>query len=334
MSNIQVLDCTLRDGGYVNEWAFGDKNAQEIARLISQTGVDYFEVGFIKLCDYVKDIIQFNQMEQVTRLFKPTKQKLSMIVEVGYGYPVTSFPDRSEDTVDLVRVIMWKRMLKEGLEYCKELKKRGYEVGVQATRTEQYSLEEFAELIEMFNEVNPKAIYIVDTFGLLTKDHLFEYARIADEHLGDGIRLGYHAHNNLQQAFSNAQAMCEENWKHDIMLDASVLGMGRGAGNLCLELLLKYLNETRGCNYSIEQLYEVADKYLMKFYQESPWGYSMPYFLSAMNGRNPSFVHYLEHKGLSIQQISTVFSLMKERNVGITFDTKMCDGIIEEVTLD
>ena len=183
----------------------------------------------------------------------------------------------------------------------------------------------------MFNEVNPKAIYIVDTFGLLTKDHLFEYAHIADEHLGNGIRLGYHAHNNMQQAFSNTRAMCEENWKHDIMLDASVLGMGRGAGNLCLELLMKYLNETRGCHYSIDQLYEVADKYLMKFYQESPWGYSMPYFLSAKNGRNPSYVHYMEHKGLTIQQISTVFSLMRERGVGITYDTRMCDEIINEV---
>lgn len=328
MNNIQVLDCTLRDGGYVNEWAFGDEKAQQIARLITQTGVDYFEVGFIKLCDYVKNIIQFNHMEQVTKLFKPTKQKLSMIVEVGYGYPVTSFPERSEDTVDLVRVIMWKRMLKEGLEYCKELKRRGYEVGVQATRTEQYSKEEFAALIDMFNEVNPKAIYIVDTFGLLTKDHLFDYARIADEHLADGIRLGYHAHNNMQQAFSNAQAMCEANWKHDIMLDASVLGMGRGAGNLCLELLMKYLNESRGCNYSIDYLYEVADKYLMKFYQESPWGYSMPYFLSAKNGRNPSYVHYMERKGLSIQQIAKVYSLMRERNLGITYDENMCNSLI------
>ena len=331
MSNIQVLDCTLRDGGYVNEWAFGDENAQEIARLISQTGVDYFEVGFIKLCDYVKDIIQFNHMDQVTKLFKPTRQKLSMIVEVGYGYPVTLFPERSENTVDLVRVIMWKRMLKEGLEYCKELKKRGYEVGVQATRTEQYSMVEFADLVEMFNEVDPKAIYIVDTFGLLTQEHLLNYALVADEHLKDGVRLGYHAHNNMQQAFSNAKAMCEENWRHDIMLDASVLGMGRGAGNLCLELLLRYLNEMQGCNYSIEPIYEVAGKYLMRYYQESPWGYSIPFFLSAVNGRNPSYVHYMERKGLSIQQIAKVFSLMKERNVGITFDTDMCDKILSNL---
>lgn len=330
MGNIKVLDCTLRDGGYVNEWKFGFENAQSIARLINETGVDYFETGFIKLCDYTKDVIQFNQMNQITQLFKPSSHRLSLIVEVGYGYPVTSFPERSDKTVDLVRVVMWKRMLKEGLDYCKELKKRGYEVSVQATRIEQYSNDEFVGLVDMFNAVNPNALYIVDTFGLLTKERLFEYAEIADKKLNDGIVLGYHAHNNMQQAFSNAKAMCETQWEHDIMLDASVMGMGRGAGNLCLELLLNYLNDRHGCNYTISPLYEVADKYLKPFCQESAWGYSMPYMLSAINGRNPSYVHYMQHKGLSIKQMETLFELMREKGVGITFDTEMCDNMINE----
>ena len=132
VNKIKILDCTLRDGGYVNDWQFGDQNAKEITQLISISGVDYVEVGFIKLCDYIKDKIQFDSMEQVANLFKPSSSKLSLIVEVGYGYPVTAFPEHSESTVDLVRVIMWKRMLKEGLEYCRILKQKGYEVSVQS----------------------------------------------------------------------------------------------------------------------------------------------------------------------------------------------------------
>lgn len=330
-NKVEILDCTLRDGGYVNDWQFGDNAAKDIVRLLSQTNVDYVEVGFIKLCDYVANKIQFNKMDQITKLFKPTKQKLSLIVEVGYGYPVSSFPERSENTVDLVRVIMWKRMLKEGMDYCRELKKRGYEVGVQATRTEQYSDEEFADFIEMFNEINPKAIYIVDTFGLLTKNDLLKYATIADKHLADGIRMGYHAHNNMQQAFSNAIAFTEKEWKHDIMLDASVMGMGRGAGNLPLELYFKYQNETNNYNYQIEQLYEIVDKYLMKFYKDTPWGYSIPYLLSALNGRNPSYVDYLINKNLTTSQISIIFNEMQKREVGITYDTTMCDSLIKEL---
>lgn len=330
-NDIKILDCTLRDGGYVNDWQFGDDVAQDICQLISQTGVDYFEVGFIKLCDYVQDKIQFSEMSQITNLFKPTKQKLSLIVEVGYGYPVSAFPEHSENTVDLVRVIMWKRMLKEGLEYCRQLKQKGYEVSVQATRTEQYSLGEFADVCKMFNEINPDALYIVDTFGLLTKEELLEYATVADQNLASVIRLGYHAHNNMQQAFSNAVAFMEHPWQHNIMLDASVYGMGRGAGNLCMELLLQYMNEKQGGMYDVTPLYEIMDKYLMPFYEKSPWGYSMPYQLSAISGRNPSYVSYMLKQGLSILQIAKVFQIMREEGVGITYDEEMCNEIIKSL---
>jgi len=330
-TKVKILDCTLRDGGYVNDWQFGDDNAKNICRLIGLTGIDYFEVGFIKLCDYVKDKIQFSEMSQITNLFRPTKQKLSLIVEVGYGYPVSAFPSRSEKTVDLVRVIMWKRMLKEGLEYCRQLKQKGYEVSVQATRTEQYSLEEFADVCKMFSEINPDALYIVDTFGLLTKEKLMEYATIADKNLATGIRLGYHAHNNMQQAFSNAVAFMEHQWQHDLMLDASVYGMGRGAGNLCLELLLQYLNEMKGEKHDVAPLYEIMDKYLMPFYEKSPWGYSMPYQLSAINGRNPSYVGFMQSKGLTIEQMAKVYQMMREQGVGITYDEELCNKLIKTI---
>lgn len=329
-NNIKILDCTLRDGGYVNDWQFGDDNAKDICRLIGQTGVDYIELGFIKLCDYVKDKLEFSEMSQVTHLFKPSNQNFSIMVEVGYGYPISAFPEHSENTVDLVRVIMWKRMLKEGLDYCRQLKQKGYKVGVQATRTDQYTLGEFADVCKMFSEINPDALYIVDTFGLLTKEKLLEYANVADKNLASGVRLGYHAHNNMQQAFSNAVAFMEHPWQHDIMLDASVCGMGRGAGNLCLELLLQYMNE-RGGKYEVAPLYEVMDKYLNPFYKKSPWGYSMPYQLSAINGRNPSYVAFMNEKGLTIPQIAKIYQMMREKGVGITYDEAMCDELINTI---
>lgn len=330
-NKIKILDCTLRDGGYVNDWQFGDQNAKDIAQLVAKSAVDYVEVGFIKLCDYVQDKIQFNSMEQVTDLFKPSTTKLSLIVEVGYGYPVTAFPEYSESTVDLVRVIMWKRMLKEGLEYCRILKQKGYEVSVQATRTEQYTLEEFAEVCQMFNEIEPDALYIVDTFGLLTKEQLLEYAEVADKHLMSTITLGYHAHNNMQQAYINAVAFIEHQWKRDIMIDASVFGMGRGAGNLCLELILQYLNQYHAKNYNIPQLYDVMDKYLSPIFQQTPWGYSMPYQLSAIYGRNPSYVGFMQSRGVTISQMDQVFKMMKANNVGITYDEEMCNLLINQL---
>ncbi len=331
MNSIQVLDCTLRDGGYINDWRFGDKNAQEIVRLVSESGVDYTELGFIRLCEYEKDKMEFSEMEQIKRLFRPSSRKLSAMVEIGYGYPVSSFPQRSEDTVDLVRLVVWKRMIKECSEYAKALLDKGYEVGIQATRVEQYDEKEFESFVKTFSPLSPKGIYIVDTFGLLTKEKLLEYAAIADSYLGKGICIGYHAHNNMQQAFTNMVALTEKEWNHPLMLDASILGMGRGAGNLCLELFEKYLNERFGGYYNLEPLYEAADKYIIPIYEKSKWGYSIPYLLSAKNGRNPAYVNYLLDKGLDCRQMSVLFSEMKRRDVGIIYDTNMCDELIAEL---
>lgn len=328
MNKIYVLDCTLRDGGYINDWRFGDDNAREIVNLVSASGVDVAELAFIKLCKYEKDKIEFSDMKQITKLFRPSRHKLSVMVEIGYGYPVTSFPDRSEDTVDMVRLVVWKRMIKESFEYAKSLLAKGYEVGIQATRIEQYNDEEFKGFVQLFGQLSPRGIYIVDTFGLLTKQRLLEYATIADRYLAEGVCIGYHAHNNMQQAFSNMVAITEHPWNHPLMLDASIMGMGRGAGNLCLELLEKYLNENFQKSFDVAPLYKAADKYIIPIYREQTWGYSIPYLLSARNGRNPSYVNYLLKKGLTCEQMSILFSEMKKKDVGIIYDTKMCDELL------
>lgn len=329
---IHVLDCTLRDGGYVNNWRFGDNNSRNIVTLNGQSGVEYVELAFIRLCDYVKDKLEFSDMSQISSLFCPSETKLAAMVEIGYGYPVSSFPVRSEKTVDLVRLVIWKRLINEGLEYAKALVDKGYEVAIQATRSDQYTLEEFAGFVRCFSALGIKAVYIVDTFGLFDKERLLAYAQVADENLADGVRLGYHAHNNMQQAFSNAVAFCEHLWRHELMIDASVMGIGRGAGNLCLELLLKCLNENFGQKYQTDPLYECAGRYVRPIYEKSPWGYSVPYLLSAENGCNPSFVTPLVESGLSYPQIAAVFKRMRECAGGIRFDMDFCGKIVREVT--
>ena len=331
MNKIHVLDCTLRDGGYVNDWQFGDENSRQIVDYVTRSGVDYAELAFIRLCDYQTDKMEFSHMDQITKIFRPSSYPLAAMVEIGYGYPVESFPCDSENTVDLIRLVIWKRMMKESYEYARRLIEKGYKVGIQATRTEQYTFAEFAEFARYFSSLQPTAVYIVDTFGLLTKEKLLKYATIADDNLGDGIFLGYHAHNNMQQAVANMHAMAEHQWKHELILDASIMGIGKGAGNLCLELLEKYLNENFYANYQEECLYECAEKYIQPIVNMAPWGYSIPYLLSAKNGCNPSYVAYLIKAGLTLPQMSRIFQLMRERNEGIRYDTEMCDILIKEI---
>lgn len=331
-NRIEILDCTIRDGGYINDWTFGDSNAQKIVRAVWDSGVDYSEVGFLRLEEYKRDRQIFSNMAEISDIFQLGNKSLSVMVEIGYGYPVTKFPQKNDTIIDLVRIVVWKRHINQGLEYCKKLKDLGYDVAIQATRTDQYTPDEFVDLIEKCNQFAPKAVYIVDTFGLFTKSMLLEYAGIADNLLQPDIRIGYHAHNNMQQAFSNTIALIDAPYNHNLIIDASIMGMGRGAGNLPLELIEDYLNKEFGLKYNISPLYSVAESILKPIYEGNPWGYSIPYHLSAYYGCNPNYVNLFRKMDLSYQGMEKMFMMLKENDCGIIYDENTANRLHQELT--
>lgn len=334
MNTIHVLDCTLRDGGYVNNWEFGFQNAREMTDLIAKTGVSYVELGFIGNYPDIEGNLRFSRMESLCKQFIPTRPStpLAALTYVE-GYPVTNIPKRSDKTVDMVRVIFWKRNFDEGLEYCKELANRGYEVSVQLARTDQFSIDEIGGYLYRLNEAHPVAVYIADSFGTYSKEKLISYAEQYDKNLAPNVRMGYHAHNNLQQAFLNAVTFAEHEWHHELMIDASVLGMGRGAGNLNLEVFLNYMNNTLGYNFDLNPFNIVVSKYLNPIYEKLPWGYSMPFFLAAISGRNHSYVKYLIDKGVSEEDMDKIFKKMEAEDTGIVFKPEVCDQIMKELNI-
>lgn len=296
MGNIKLLDCTLRDGGYINDWKFGIDAITDTVEKISNSGVDIFEIGFLKDEDYIKNRTVFNNMSQINDLIKPKNMNIqyAAMIEVLNPIPIEKLEICSENTVDIIRVIVWKRLLKEGFEYCKEIIKKGYKLCVQPARVEQYSYEEFENMLNLFAEINPMAIYVVDSFGTQTIDTLLPYFKLIDSKLSSNIALGYHGHNNLMQAMEAAQVFVDTQWNRDIIVDASIYGMGRGAGNLNIELIAKYLNDNKNKSYKIENFLEIFDKYLKPIYNYCPWGYSLPYYLTASYGCNPNYASYYD----------------------------------------
>lgn len=327
MKNVKILDVTLRDGGYINDWQFGFDEAKQIAEATYSSGIDYVELGFIGNHENVNGRLCFDSMQELSKVFVPSKAKMAAMV-YAEGYPVTKFPDRSEKTIDMVRVIFWKRNFAEGVDYVKALVDKGYEVGVQLARTDQYDLSEIGEYVHRFSEAHPTAVYLVDSFGTFNTEKMLNYARIYDEALGDDILFGFHPHNCLSQAFSNAVTLCEQTWKHTLILDASVLGMGRGAGNLNLELILNYLNSKQDKKYDLLPVIQTAARFIDKYNTPCQWGYSLPYFLSGINGVNVRFVSYLQEKNVSLEIMEKIFRTMKEENSGIFYDTDVCDELI------
>ena len=298
MGNIYLLDCTLRDGGYVNEWRFGEDTIKGFGKKIAMTGIKFYEVGFLKGDSYDPDIAKFPTVESFKNVILPKSPDLVYVGMLDMSAPVAleSIPPYDGSSIDMIRVIFKKNKVDEAYVYCKKILELGYKLSVNFVGTDSYTDSEFINGILRFNELQPDAMAIVDTFGLIKKKQFLRLVYLADNNMAPGIALCYHGHNNLQQAFGNAESLVELNLKRDICIDACVFGMGRGAGNLNLELIAEYLNENYDTEYRIEPMLQIMDEYLKEFYTSKFWGYSLPLYLSASCHCHPNYAIYLEEK--------------------------------------
>ncbi len=290
MSSIELLDCTLRDGGYINNWIFGEKNINMICEKIYDSKIDYIELGYIdEDATDNRDSTKFSSFEAIKKIKSPSKKNICMI---DYGkFSIENVPLQEEVNIWGIRVAFTKKDLKEVISYCKKLKNKGYKVFVQPMVTATYSEEELKILLEEVNNLEPYAVYIVDSFGYMNNSNIIELMKEYDKKLKSNIKIGFHAHNNLQLAFSNAITFISNRNQRDIIIDCSVLGIGRGAGNLCTELIAKYLGK-----YQTDNLLIVIDKYLRELKKDKKWGYSIEYYLSAVNNCHPNYAKYLSEK--------------------------------------
>lgn len=298
MGKVYLLDCTLRDGGYVNDWRFGKDTIKGFGRKIAKTGIEMFEVGFLKGDSFDEDRAVFPDFESLKSMIQPKDKKMLYVgmLDMSAPLPMERIPRYDGSSVDIIRVIFKKNKIDEAYEYCKAIQELGYQISVNFVGTDMYSDVEFVEGIKKFNELNPYAMAIVDSFGLIKRKHFLRLVYLADNNMAPGVALGYHAHNNLQQAFGNAESLVEMNLKRNLIIDACVFGMGRGAGNLNLELFAEYMNENYDTNYKIEPMLEIMDEYLNDIYQKRFWGYSLPFYLSASTGCHPNYAIYLAEK--------------------------------------
>ncbi|MGH4123621.1 MAG: aldolase catalytic domain-containing protein [Clostridium sp.] len=331
MGKIMILDCTLRDGGYINNWQFGKDEISDIQKKLVSTGVDIVEIGFLKNEIYNSDRTVFSTEKQIEAIITPKGKNVlyAAMVEVINPLPIEYLSQRTDTSIDIIRVIVWKRLLKEGFEYCKAIIEKGYKLCVQPARVDQYSQQEFVELVELFNQLSPMAVYVVDSWGTQDKEGILRYIDLADKHLKKDIALGFHGHNNLQQAFCCAEAFVELGLSRDIIIDGSIYGIGRGAGNLNLEIFARYLNIKFDKKYDIAPMLKIYSDYIEKIYKQRPWGYSLPSYLTACSNCNPEYASYYDfEKKLSLKAIADIISKLNDRDK-IIFTSGTADSYIE-----
>ncbi len=325
---MKILDCTLRDGGYCNKWEFGFENIKKVTSGLCDADIDIIECGF--LTERVKhhpNVTQFNTLEEIKKIL-PDSKKTEFVCMMNYGeYNVETIPEYDGTSIAGIRIAFHKKNIVEALNVGKQIKSKGYKLYLQPMVSLNYSDEEFLSLIRMSNELSPHAFYIVDSFGVMKQKDLIRLFYLVEHNLMEDISIGFHSHNNMQLAYSNAQTLLGTGSRHKLIIDSSVYGMGRGAGNLNTELFVEYLNDNYDTNYRLKPLLNIIDEILTQFYQRDYWGYSLPNYLSAKYNTHPNYAGYLDSKKtLTMENMDDIFSMLDD-DKRVSYDKEYIENL-------
>ena len=287
--DIQVLDATIRDGGLVNDFYFTDEFIRALYEANIKAGVDYMEFGY-KASKEMFDVNKFGKWkfcneEDIRAIVgeNNTDLKISVMADVGRCDYKKDIIDRADSVIDLVRVATYINTMPAAIEMIEDAHAKGYETtcNIMAVSKDQESDIDLA--LELLGKSNVDGIYIVDSYGSLFPEQVrrltAQYCEVAE---ASGKKIGVHMHNNQQLAFANTI----ESISHGASFaDATMSGMGRGAGNCFMEQMLSFL---RNPNYKLTPTLKFVEKYIAEERANgSQWGYDVPYMLTGALNRHP-----------------------------------------------
>lgn len=315
MLKINLLDCTLREAP-IKDLILGSDYIQKFINALEKSNIDIIECGFLKDSGEREDNTIFKHTEEIERYLKNKQSDKLYVALVDYGrYDLKNLSPHNGKSIDGIRICFKKSERKDVIPYAKAIKALGYKVFLQHVDTLSYSDLEILELIDAVNDLKPYAYSIVDTFGSMYAEDLRHLYEIANKNLDKDIRLGFHAHNNLMLAVANSQFFISlASNSREIMVDASVLGCGRGAGNSNTELLAEFINNKYNGKYNINELLDIIDILMPKFHQNCRWGYSIPYFLSGVHNAHVFNVnHLLRRHNIKSKDLRSIIENLDEK---------------------
>ncbi len=310
MKQISVLDCTLRDGGYINDFDFGKSVIDDMIDGLAKASIDIIECGFLRSDVNDADKTLFSSIESVREHIIEKATNSMYVAMIQYGaISIDEITEFDGTSIDGIRLTFHEHEIEPAFVLGKQLMDKGYKVFMQPVGTTSYEDSALIDLIKRINALKPYAFYIVDTLGKMYKNDLLRMFYIVDHNLDQRIALGFHSHNNLQMSFANAQELTQVNTTRNLIIDSSILGMGRGAGNLNTELLIQYLNINQGLKYDVFKIMNLMDQYIKPLSSKYKWGYDAAYYLAAVTDCHPNYASYLLNKQtLQIRDIGTILN--------------------------
>ncbi|OIK11038.1 nucleoid-structuring protein H-NS [Bacillus sp. MUM 116] len=280
----KILDCTIRDGGLINNWDFSVEFVQDLYNGLSEAGVEYMEIGYKNSPKLLKAtetnpwrFLDDNFLKEIIPEKKYTK--LSALVDIGRVDPNDILP-REQSVLDMIRVACYIREVDKGLELVKMFHDLGYETTLNIMALSNVPEKQLIEAFELVRNSPVDVVYIVDSFGSLDPGDIEHLVKKFKE-LVPNKQLGIHTHNNMQLAFANTIAAMSNGVT---FLDSSVYGMGRAAGNCHTELLVSYIQKT---SYELKPVLGIIEKHMLEMRQKWEWGYIIPYMISGVLNEHP-----------------------------------------------
>ncbi|MBN1951227.1 MAG: aldolase catalytic domain-containing protein [Bacteroidales bacterium] len=282
---IKVLDCTIRDGGLMNKWQFPDEYVKAVYNACVESGVDYMEIGYKssekafsrsevgawKFCDDkdIRKVIGEND----------TKLKLSAMADIGRIEPEDIAP--AEDSMlDMIRVAAYVHQIDKAIWLAEHCQDKGYEVTINLMAVSNVMERDLEEALEDVGKSKVPIFYLVDSFGSMYCEQIERLVKKYQKFL-PGKTIGVHMHNNMQLAFSNTVTGIIHNCN---FLDATFMGIGRGAGNCPIEILMSFLKNPK---YKIKPILGVIQDYMIDMQKEIDWGYHIPYLITGALNQHP-----------------------------------------------
>lgn len=287
--DVKVLDATLRDGGLCNNFEFTDEFVRELYKTNIKSGVDYMEFGYKASKNLFNEIDfgkwKFCSEEDIRSIVGDniSDMKISVMADVGRCDFKTDFLPKSESVIDMVRVACYIHQIPAAIEMIEYLHDLGYETTCNIMAISQANSNQVEEALSMLAQSSVDVIYLVDSYGSLYPENAAELAKLyvaAVENTDK--KIGFHAHNNQNLAF----AITIETLSYGVSyLDASAMGMGRGAGNCAMELLLGFLKNPK---YSLYSLLTFIERYMIPLKEQGiVWGYDLQYMFTGQLNRHP-----------------------------------------------
>ena len=285
--DIKVFDCTIRDGGLVNDFNFTDEFVKAHYETCVKAGVDYMEIGKNNspTLQSVDDFGKWNfcKEEDIRSIVgdNDTNMKIAVMSDIGRTVASELLP-KSESVVDMVRIATYIHQIPAAIELINEAHSKGYETTVNIMAISKSFDDELDEVLASLSKTPVDVIYIADSFGSFYPEQINrlteKYLKVAGE---NGKQIGIHAHNNIQLAYANTIEAMTYGASY---LDVTISGLGRGAGNCPLELLIGFLKNPK---YKMMPVLKFIEEFIVPLEKELDWGYSIPYMLTGQLNEHP-----------------------------------------------